>query len=161
MVDKEKILLAVEYFEKAYRLHISGDVNQAIKAYRKSIDYYPTPKAHNFLGWALSLIGKYEEAIEECKNALELDPNFGNAYNDIGIYLTNLNKFDDSIYWFQKAIKTPNYESKYISMYNLGRVFEKKGMWFTALKYYSDSIQENPEYQPAKIAYHKLLAQLN
>jgi hypothetical protein len=46
-------------------------------------------------------------------------------------------------------------------MYNLGRVFEKKGMWYTALKYYNDSMQENPEYQPAKVAYYKMLSQLN
>lgn len=161
MVDKDKILLAVEYFERAYRLHLSGDVNQAIEAYRKSIDYYPTPKAHNFLGWALSLIGKYDEAIEECKTAIELDPEYGNPYNDIGTYLINLNRYDESIYWFQKALKANDYDSKHIPMYNLGRVFEKKGMWFTALKYYNDSMLENPEYQPAKVAYYKMLSQLN
>ncbi|MCS7054280.1 MAG: tetratricopeptide repeat protein [Ignavibacterium sp.] len=161
MVDKDKILLAVEYFEKGYRLHISGDVEKAIDAYRKSINYYPTPKAHNFLGWALSLLGKYEEAIEECKIAIELDPDYGNPYNDIGTYLVNLNRYDESIYWFQKALQARDYDSPHIALYNLGRVFEKKGMWFNALKYYKEAIELNPDYPPAVTSYHKLLALLN
>lgn len=54
MIDREKEYLALEYFEKAYRLHISGKIKEAIKAYRKSLSYYPTAKTHAHLGWALS-----------------------------------------------------------------------------------------------------------
>ena len=49
MIDKDKIELAVEYFNKAYQLHMIGNIKEAIDAYRKSINYYPTPKAHTFL----------------------------------------------------------------------------------------------------------------
>ena len=47
----------------------------------------PTAEAHTFLGWAYSFLGDYESAITECRNAIELDPDFGNPYNDIGAYL--------------------------------------------------------------------------
>lgn len=161
MIDKEKIILAEEYFEKGYKLQLEGDLSGAIKLYTQSIETYPTPKAYNFLGWTLSNLGKYEQAIEQCKMAIELDPENGIHYNDIGINLIKLNKFDESIYWFKKALSSKYYSSKYISLYHLGQVFEKKGMWFTAIQYYNDSLEENPDYQVSKIAYYKLLAQLN
>lgn len=161
MIDREKEYLALEYFEKAYRLHISGKIKEAIKAYRKSLSYYPTAKTHAHLGWALSLEKKFEEAIEECKIAIELDPDYGNPYNDIGTYLLALNKYDDAVYWFQKALDAKDYSTRYIPFYHLGKIYELRGSYFTALKYYSDSLELNPEFEPAKTAYYKLIAMMN
>lgn len=161
MINKEKIELASEYFNRAYKLHMSGNIKAAIEAYRKSIDYYPTPKAHTFLGWAFSLQGQFEQAIEECKMAIELDPDFGNPYNDIGSYLINLGRYDESIYWLERAIEAADYEPRHFPYFNLGRVYEKKGDWFTAMKYYTDSLQINPEYELAKNAFLRLTALMN
>jgi Tfp pilus assembly protein PilF len=160
-MNNDKIHLAIEYFNKAYQLHMSGNIKEAIEAYKKSIDYYPTPKAHTFLGWAFSLNGRFEEAIDECKIAIDLDPNFGNPYNDIGSYLINLGKYDDAIYWLEKAIEAPDYEPRHFPFYNLGRVYEKKGEWFTALHYYSEALKINPHYELAKNAFIKLTAMMN
>lgn len=160
-MDKDKIHLAIEYFNKAYQLHMSGNIKDAIEAYKKSIYYYPTPKAHTFLGWAFSLNGRFEEAIDECKIAIELDPNFGNPYNDIGSYLINMGKYDEAIYWLEKAIEAPDYEPRHFPFYNLGRVYEKKGDWFTALSYYSEALKINPNFELAKNAFIKLTAMLN
>ena len=161
MVDKDKIYLASEYFNKAYKLHLSGNIKEAIEAYKKSINYYPTPKAHTYLGWAFSLNGKFEEAIEECKIAIDLDPDFGNPYNDIGSYLINLEKYDEAIYWLEKAIEAPDYEPRHFPYYNLARVYEKKGDWFTALNYYSEALKVNPDYELAKTALIRLTALMN
>lgn len=161
MIDRDKLELATEYFNKGYQLHMSGNINEAIEAYKKSINYYPTPKAHTFLGWAFSLNGRYEEAIEECKIAIDLDPDYGNPYNDIGSYLINLERYDDAIYWLEKAIEAPDYEPRYFPYYNLGRIYEKKGLWYTALKYYSDAMKINPNYELAKSAFVRLTAILN
>jgi Tfp pilus assembly protein PilF len=161
MLNQEKILLASEYFNRAYKLHMSGNIRAAIDAYRKSIDYYPTAKAHTFLGWAFSLQGQFEQAIEECKIAIELDPDFGNPYNDIGSYLINLGRYDESIYWLERAIEAADYEPRHFPYFNLGRVYEKKGDWFTAMKYYTDSLQINPEYELAKNAFLRLTALMN
>jgi tetratricopeptide (TPR) repeat protein len=161
MIDKEKEHLALEYFEKAYRLHIGGKISEAIKAYRKSLQYYPTAKAHAYLGWALSLEKKYEEAIEECKIAIDLDPDYGNPYNDIGTYLIALKRYDEAIYWLQKALAAKNYSTQYLPLYHLGKIYEMRGFFFTAMKYYSDSLEQNPDFEPAKTAYYKLVAMLN
>jgi len=161
MIDKDKIHLAVEYFNKAYQLHMSGNIMEAITAYKKSIDYCPTAKSHTFLGWAYSLNSRFDEAIEECKIAIELDPDFGNPYNDIGCYLINLQQLDEAVYWLEKAINAIDYEPRYFPYYNLGRIYERKGDWFTALNYYSEALKINPDYELAKSALVKLTAMMN
>lgn len=161
MIDNNKINLASEYFDKAYKLHLSGNIKEAIEAYKKSIDYYPTPKAHTYLGWAFSLIGKFEEAIEECKIAIDLDPDYGNPYNDIGSYLINLGRYNEAIFWLEKAIDALDYEPRHFPFYNLGRIYEKKGDWITAINYYSEAIKINPQYEIAQTAFIRLTALMN
>jgi len=161
MINKEKIELASEYFNKAYQLHISGNIKEAIEAYKKSINYYPTPKAHTFLGWAFSLNGKFEEAIDECKIAIDLDPDYGNPYNDIGSYLINLEQYDEAIYWLKKAIEALDYEPRYYPYYNLGRIYEKKGDWYSALHHYAEALKLNPNYELARNAFIRLTAMMN
>ena len=161
MEAKNKISLASDYFNKAYDLHLKGKIEDAIKNYSLSIEYYPTAKAHTYLGWAYSLYGKYEDAIEECETAVELDPDFGNPYNDIGSYLINLSRFDEAIIWLEKAIEAVNYEPRHYPYFNLGRIYEKKGDWFTAMKYYEDALNINPDYELSKSAILRLTAIMN
>ena len=161
MEAKNKISLASEYFKKAYDLHLNGEIDDAIKNYKLSIEYYPTAKAHTYLGWAYSLQSKYEKAIEECEIAIELDPDFGNPYNDIGSYLINLKKFDEAIIWLEKAIEAADYEPRHYPYFNLGRIYEKKGDWFTAMKYYEDALNINPDYEVSKSALLRLTAMMN
>ena len=54
---------------------------------KRSIEIPPTAEAHTYLGWTYSLQGKLDEATAECLRAIEIDPEFGNPYNDIGVYL--------------------------------------------------------------------------
>ncbi|MBI4487439.1 MAG: tetratricopeptide repeat protein, partial [Deltaproteobacteria bacterium] len=81
---QERITRALQLFNDAYRCQREGELEEAIRLYQKSIAVYPTAEAHTFLGWTYSFQGHYEEAIEECKKAIALDPDFGNPYNDIG-----------------------------------------------------------------------------
>ena len=64
--------------------HLRGDLERAIELYTKSLGLYPTAEAYTFRGWAYSFQGRVDEAIEECKKAIAVDPTFGNPYNDIG-----------------------------------------------------------------------------
>ena len=78
---------AVQYFRQAYALQMQGEYQKAIDLYTRSIEAYPTAEAYTFRGWSYSFLGNYERAIEECVQAIKVDPDFGNPYNDIGAYL--------------------------------------------------------------------------
>ena len=54
---------------------------------KASLELHPTAEAHTFLGWTYHFQGKLDEAIAQCRTAIDIDPEFGNPYNDIGAYL--------------------------------------------------------------------------
>ncbi len=152
---------ATEYYEQAYKLQMDGRVAEAIKYYRLSLDTYETSEAHTFLGWAYSFLGDYEGAIQECHYAIELDPEYGNPYNDIAAYLIYLNKISEAEFWLRKAILAPRYSSRHYAYYNLGRVYERQGRWFEAIAQYQQAIGIEPRYHLAALSLLNLQAKLN
>ena len=161
MTEDEAKKIAQDIFRKAYDLQMSGELEDAIDQYKRSIEIFPTPEAHTFLGWTYSFQGRYEDAIQECKEAIKLDPEFGNPYNDIGAYLIEKGKLDEAIPWFRKAMGAKRYDSYCYPHYNLGRVYEKKGNWPEALRCYEASLKANSEYSLARKAFNRLRALFN
>ena len=107
----DRLQMAQELFQKAYRMQMDGELDLAVSLYKKSIALHPTAEAYTFLGWTYHFQGKLEDAIEECKKAIETDPSFGNPYNDIGAYLIELGKPEDAIPWLEQAIGSKRYEA--------------------------------------------------
>jgi len=161
MLDYNKFDTAQEYLNKAYKLQVEGKIDEAIDCYKISIDLYPTAEAHTFLGWAYSLQGKFEKAIDECYVAIELDEDYGNPYNDIGNYLIKLGRYEEAILWLKKALNAPRYVHRYFPYFNLGSIYEKRGDWFKALEYYNDALSMNSDYEPAKSAILRLTTMMN
>lgn len=152
---------AIALFHDGYDLQAHGLWAEAIACYRQSIALHPTAEAHTFLGWVFSFLKLYEEAIAQCQRAIEVDPDFGNPYNDIGAYLVELNRPDEAIPWFERALAAPRYEARCYPYYNLGRVYEKQGNWLRAIDYYRRAVRENPAYELARTNLHMLQARLN
>ena len=152
---------AEKYFQDAYQHQTQGHLEEAIQLYKKSIELYPTAEAHTFLGWAYSFRGRYGEAIDECKRAIAIDPEFGNPYNDIGAYLIETGHLDEAVEWLEKALLAKRYESYCFPHYNLGRVWEQKGNWWRAYESYHQALSSSPEYTLAKKALARLAGMMN
>lgn len=152
---------AREAFQKAYEFQLKGELEEAVRLYQKSIQIQPTAEAYTFLGWTYSFMGKYGEAIQECHKAIEVDPEFGNPYNDIGAYLIEMGNLDEAIPWFEKAIGAKHYDSYCFPHYNLGRIWEAKGDWMKAIQCYEKALLENNHYAIARKALNHLKGQLN
>ena len=148
-------------FRDGYELQAQGLWADAMACYRQSIASHPTAEAHTFLGWVLSFLKLYDEAIELCLQAIELDPEFGNPYNDIGAYLIELDRPDEAIHWFEQALAATRYDARCYPLYNLGRIYEKQGKWRRAIDYYRRAMRENPAYELARTNLHALQARLN
>ncbi|HZX14230.1 MAG TPA: tetratricopeptide repeat protein [Thermodesulfobacteriota bacterium] len=161
MSKKDPLSLAIELFQKAYEYQMNGELDLAIEHYKRSIETYPTAEAYTFLGWTYSFQGKLQDAITECKKALEVDPDFGNPYNDIGAYLIELGKLDEAIPWLEKAIRAKRYDPRHYPHYNLGRVYLIKGMMKKALEEFQKALEAYPDYTLAKEAVDKIKVSLN
>ncbi len=152
---------ALRFFHEAYQKQTEGDLETAIQLYQKSLELHPTPEAYTFLGWAYSFQGRFDDAIEECKKAIQQDPDYGNPYNDIGSYFIETGRYEDAIPWLEKALKASRYESYCYPHYNLGRIWEAKGEWFRAIDCYQNALRENSEYPLAQKALARLQSLLN
>ncbi|MFN4319373.1 MAG: tetratricopeptide repeat protein [Aquificaceae bacterium] len=152
---------ARELLEMALREHMAGNFKKAIKLYEQSIEIQPTAEAYTYMGWAYSMLGKLETAIELCLKAIEIDPEFGNPYNDIGSYLIALGKLDEAIPWLKRAIAAKRYEPRHYPHINLARVYLMKGMFKDALDEVENALRIAPDYKPAHILRHQILAMLN
>lgn len=149
------------YFRMGYYYQVSGDLQSAAECYIRSIENGPSPEAHTFLGWVLGIMGEFEHAIEECKKALKLNPEFGNAWNDIGAYLTEKREYDKAIPYLKKACKSKEYDSPEYPHYNLARIYVQKDMLMTARKELQAAININPSFNAARALLMRLEAQIH
>ncbi|MFO7539686.1 MAG: tetratricopeptide repeat protein [Chloroflexota bacterium] len=148
-------------WQRAYEHQMNGEFGEAMRLYKKSITTYPTAEAYTFLAWTHSTLGRYELAIELCEKAVEIDPDFGNPYNDIGAYLIELGRHKEAVAWLKKALAAPRYDAPHYPLLNLGRVYQEEGDYRQALAYYDKALAQEPFYQPAHWAKQLLWGRLN
>ena len=141
---------AEEYFRRAYEAQMAGELDEAVFLYRKSIELAPTAEAHTFLGWTYSFQRKYREAIAECRHAIDVDPGFGNPYNDIGAYLIELGRWEEAIPWFEKAIEAPRYDPRHFPHFNLARVYIQIYEYEKAIHHLRRALELEPRYASAR-----------
>lgn len=143
-------------FRDAYDAQMRRDYSMAVEKYRQSIACYPTAEAHTFLGWAYSFQGELESAIEECRQAIRLDPEFGNPYNDIGAYLIARGRYDEAAPYLQRALESKRYRAYHFAHFNLGRVREHQGDILSAFRHYKKALEAEPGYEMAYDALEQL-----
>lgn len=152
---------ALALWQEGQRVHLEGDLDQALALYARSIDVFPTAEAHTFRGWALSTMDRYEDAITECKRAIAVDPSFGNPYNDIGSYLMALGRSDQAVNWLQKAKRAARYEPRHHPYMNLGRLYASRGQVQQAIEEYEEALRILPGEPTCLSAISRLRHQLN
>lgn len=159
--EDDRITKAQELFQQAYELQVAGKYERAISLYKKSIEVYPTAEAHTFLGWTYSSQGRLDEAIEECHRAIAVDPEFGNPYNDIGVYLIHKRQYEEALPWLEKAKQAPRYEPRHFPYLNTGRIYLATGEWLKALKEFERAVEIMPDDRVARKALAELRGLLN
>jgi Tfp pilus assembly protein PilF len=153
--------IAAEFFQKAYELQLQGDYQRAIELYTASINAFPTAEAFTFRGWTYSFLGDYDHAIADCLEAIKVDPDFGNPYNDIGAYLIEQEKWEEAIPWFRQAMVAPRYEARPYPYFNLGRVYEHQRNWQKAKECYGMAYSLDNRYRAALAGLRRLRATFN
>ncbi len=161
MEPPERKRRAIELFRQAYLEQRNHNIDDAIRLYKASLAYYPTAEAHTFLGWTYSFQDRIDDAIAECKKAIEVDPTFGNPYNDIGSYLIRQGHTEEAIPWLERAIQAERYDARHYPHCNLGRVYWSKGQLLKAIEEFEKALAIEPDYAYASESLAKIKEQLN
>ena len=152
---------AKRLFHEAYEAQLALNYELAIELYKRSIETFPTAEAHTFLGWVYSFQNRYDDAIEECLEAIRVDETLGNPYNDIGSYLLAKGDCYGCVRWFKRALFAPRYESYAFPHFNLGRVFEMRKKYLDAVRHYTLALEQQPGFTEAAAALRRMQALLN
>jgi len=137
-------------WQQGYVLHLFGRYPESTGRFHQSIDIHPTAENHTYLGWSLSMLGQFDAAIAECKKAIALDPDYGNPYNDIGVYLIDLGRPQEAIPWLEKAAECKRYCCYQFPHFNMGRVFLDQGRLVDAKQAFERALAIDPEFEAAR-----------
>jgi Tfp pilus assembly protein PilF len=161
MEDERRKLRAIALWQKGYQAHMDGDLERAVVLYTRSIELAPTAEAYTFRGWAYRHMGRIDDAVAECYKAIQVDPDFGNPYNDIGAYLMEQGRLDEAVGWLEKAKRAPRYEPRHFPFMNLGRVYAAKEMVLRAIEEFEGALRIQPDEPFCRRALAELRGMLN
>ena len=136
---------ALQLWQEGTHRLLSGDLEEAVALFTRSLEVRPTAEAYTFRGWAYSFTGRLDDAIEECRKAIATDPAFGNPYNDIGCYLMEQGKLDEAVTWFEQAKRALRYEPRHFPYLNLGRLRAARGEFPEAILEFQGALEQAPE----------------
>jgi len=97
--------------------------DQALLALEQARYIEETAEVLTLIGWCYSLMNKVNNAKKFCLKAIEVDPDYGSSYNDLGTYLMNEGDLGEALRWFDLAKNAPIYQNKEYPFINAGRVF--------------------------------------
>ncbi|MEG4054325.1 MULTISPECIES: tetratricopeptide repeat protein [unclassified Microcoleus] len=135
---------AVDYLDEGDRLVESGNLEEAIAAYRRAIELNPDHSwSHHNVGEALGKLGQFEEAIASYRRAIELNPDFSWSYHHLGDALERRQQWEEAVVVFRKAIElNADHFGSYVG---LGKSLEKLGQLDEAIAAYRRASEINPE----------------
>ena len=136
---------ALQLWQEGTHRLLSGDLEEAVALFTRSLEVLPTAEAYTFRGWAYSFAGRLDDAIEECRKAIATDPAFGNPYNDIGCYLMEQDRLDEAVAWFEQAKRASRYEPRHFPYLNLGRLRAARGEFAEAILEFQGALEQSPD----------------
>jgi len=142
---------AIEYYKKYISVSPQGDYVTYAKEYISAIENgnittssLKTAEDYYNLGWKYSQEGQYDKSIEAYLEAIAIDPNHLNSYNNLGvIYLDIKGDYKQAAYFFQSTIEiNPDYALGY---YNIGATYYSLGKYKEAIPYYKRYLELDPK----------------
>lgn len=121
------------------------------------VDQHPS----SFVVWNIfaagqKALGRLAEAEKGFRKAVELNPNYAEAYYNMGLVFEFQGKFDEAILSYQRAIK--NNKSLAEAHNNIGNILTIQGKDDEAIKAYKCAIEHNPTLAEASNNFGNILA---
>jgi Tfp pilus assembly protein PilF len=104
---------------------------------------------HKGLGMAYLQRREFEKAAEALRKALELNPYYTDARNDLGTALILSGRREEGKKEFLTAFNDPTYNAPEVAARNLGQAHFEEKKYEQALNWYRTSTQRNPKYADA------------
>jgi serine/threonine protein kinase len=129
---------------RADNLIQEGRYNDAIALYDEVLEVFPTSKIWYLRSFPLSKLGRFDEMLNSCKNAVEIDPSLYEAWSCEGLAYQGLQKYPEAIEAYSKVNELkPSY---YEAWNNKGEVLLKQNKLPEALESFDKAKLYKPDY---------------
>ena len=146
--DKKTKPSKEQIINQAIQFHLEGNIPEALKYYQYCINQgFNDHRVFSNFGAILQGLGKLEEAEISYRKAIELKPDFADAYCNLGVILKNIGKLKEAEISYRKAIKIkPDFADAH---YNLGNILKDLGKSREAEILYRKAIELKPDFAKA------------
>jgi len=147
------IILAIFYSIFTVIRNLAWKNNLVLR--KELVEYYPgNPDAHLDLASQLKKVGLRDQAINEYRIAIRLNPNYPKTYNSLAVFLAEGRRYEEAANLLKKAI---DIDKKYLCAYNnlavtyaeMNKLDEARVIWLKALEI-------DPSYKQAAYNLEKL-----
>jgi tetratricopeptide (TPR) repeat protein len=137
-----------DQLEPLISLYNQGQLQSALDQALQLLNEFPSSTLlHNICGAVNAGFQKYDEAVNAYKQAIIINPNYPDAYNNMGVALKEQGKFEEAIEAYNKATSiNPVYAEAY---FNMGNALKDKGKLQEAIEAYNKATSINPDYAEA------------
>lgn len=111
------------YLHKGHYFIAQKNYEEAKTNFYKARNYKETAEILTLLAWTYSLLDDRLQAKSYCLKAVQLDSQYGPAYNDFGNYILAEGQVKESIRWFELAKRAHNYQNREYPYINAGRAY--------------------------------------
>lgn len=143
-VNQFAVRRAKALLQEGLQAGADGLFDKAITLFKNSLRLHKTAEGYTNWGWAEATKGNLHVAIHQCREALRIDPEYGNAANDIGSYLFVLGDVSTAITYLERAKASQNYKSRHYAMTNLGKIYRERGNYWRAYREYTQALEVCP-----------------
>jgi tetratricopeptide (TPR) repeat protein len=99
------------------------------------------------LGTAYYKLGRKQEALSACKEAVRLKPDFAEAWYNLGVAYSDQGRYQEAIQAYKEALRLkPDYAEAW---YNLGVAYSYQGRYQEAIQAYKEALRLKPDYAEA------------
>jgi tetratricopeptide (TPR) repeat protein len=121
-------------------------VQQAFVEFQRAYELNPNNKeVLNAIGIIYLLYyDETEKSVDFFQRAIKVDPDYAEAYNNLGYAHEKLGKFDAAVPFYKKAVSNLIYATPEKAFVNMGRTYYRMGRYDDAVTAYKEAIKRAP-----------------
>lgn len=138
-----------------------GHLEKANYFLSQAMEIEETSEALFYLGLIASQKNQISEALSYFYRSHQLDPEYGNPCNEIGVILLRLGKEREAIYWLKRSIQCRFNDALHIPLFNLATLYKIWNRPERSLQYLHKAIEFAPDFEEAKKLRDEILSSTN
>ena len=142
--DEQKIL-SKEQIDLVIGLYSQGNYHDAIIQIKELNKKYPNvPLLFNIIGACYKALGQLNHAVKMFELAVNLKPDYVEAYKNLGITFKDLNRLNEAVKSFEQAIAIDSNNA--VLHFYLANIFEELEQFENSIIHHQNAIEINPKF---------------